>query len=54
MILPPVDPDIPASNGDDFDGMSPQCSACLATMEPQPTARGERWTCPQCRTSKLS
>lgn len=54
MLLPPLDPDISASNGDDLDGMSPRCSECLATMEPRRLHRGERWTCPECGASKLS
>lgn len=53
MILPPIDPDIPAWDGDDFDGMSPRCAQCLATMEPRTTTRGERWTCPQCGAIKI-
>lgn len=54
MILPPIDPDIPMSNDDDFDGMSPRCSECLGTMEPRQTERGERWECPSCGAVRLS
>lgn len=54
MILPPVDPDLPISDGDDLDGMNPRCPECLATMEPQSIGRGERWMCLQCGVSKLS
>ncbi|MFA4897671.1 MAG: hypothetical protein WC591_14715 [Microbacterium sp.] len=54
MILPPIDPDTPFSEGDDFDGVSPRCPECLATMEPHQGARGEHWKCPQCGAVKLS
>lgn len=54
MILPPIDPDIPMSQDDDFDGMSPRCPECVATMVPQQSDRGEWWACPQCRATRLS
>lgn len=54
MILRPLDSSFPASDGDDFDGMSPQCSECLSMMEPQQSTSGEYWTCPRCGVSKLS
>lgn len=54
MILPPIDPDIPASEGDDFDGANPRCPSCLATMGPLDTRRGPVWLCQECGTIKTA
>lgn len=50
MILPPVDPDIPFSDDDDFEGSAPNCERCLIPME----LKDSHWFCPECGTAKLA